>query len=234
MIKPNTAGSLMKIDNLRIGTKDYGIVAEVIAQDCYKLRKWEPSRSPKFIVDVGCQIGCFSALASYIYKDACVLSFEMMRENYDLAEKNLSKFKNNKCFHAAVTGKNKPVGFLKNQDNTGGHKVIFEGSDSYIGRDRLKKEFKTKDDFKSFNFSKIFSDNNIDRIDFLKMDCEGSEYEIIPDLIETGLIKRIDNISLEVHGRDEKEYRMTLDFLKKTYKNVVAKGHILHCRELCT
>ena len=88
----------MKIDNARIGTKDYGIVAEVIAQDCYKLRKWEPSRSPKFIVDVGCQIGCFSALASHIYKEACVLSFEMMRDNYDLAEKNLSKFKNNKCF----------------------------------------------------------------------------------------------------------------------------------------
>lgn len=228
----------ISIDNLRIGTKDYGIFAEVIAQDCYGFRKWKPLRNPKFIVDIGCQIGCFSALASYIYEEACVLSFEMMKENYDLAKKNLSKFKGNKCFHAAVTGKNKPVGIIENKANTGGHKVIFDGSDSYVCQDRLKgidsELFETKDDFKSINFSKIFSDNSIDRIDFLKMDCEGSEYEIIPDLIKTGLIKRIDNISLEAHGRDEEEYRTTLDFLKKTYKNVEVKGHLLHCRELCT
>ena len=52
------------------------------------------------------------------------------------------------------------------------------------------------------------------------MDCEGSEYEIIPHLVETGLIKKIDNISLELHGRDQKEYFDTVAYLFKIFKDV--------------
>mgnify|MGYP003118187183 FL=1 len=219
---------------VREGTSDEQIVHEVFDQDCYELSKWKPKRYPKFIVDVGCQVGAFSLLANQLYPKCSILAFEMMQENYDIASKNLEPLENAACFHGAVVGKNKPIGFMKNKNNTGGHKTIYEGKDSYLSESRFDADYKLKQDFKSFNFLEIFSDNNIDRIDFLKMDCEGSEYEIIPHLIETDLIKKIDNISIELHGRDQKEYKETLDFLSKSYEKVTMNGDYLgHFRNLC-
>tara|TARA_B100000287_G_scaffold434773_1_gene500330 strand:- start:1361 stop:2050 length:690 start_codon:yes stop_codon:yes gene_type:complete len=219
---------------VRKGTSDEQIVHEVLDQDCYKLSEWKPKRYPKFIVDVGCQVGAFSILASHLYPECSVLAFEMMQENYSIASKNLEKLENTTCFHGAVVGKNKPVGFMKNDNNTGGHKTVYEGKDSYLSESRFDADYKLEHNFKSFNFLEIFSDNNIDRIDFLKMDCEGSEYEIIPHLIKTDLIKKIDNISIELHGRDQKEYEITLDFLSKSYEEVSIEGkHLAHFRNLC-
>lgn len=222
------------INTLRKGTKDEQIAYEVLSQDCYNFLSWKPRRYPKFIVDIGAQIGCFSCLASQTYGEAQTLSFEMLKDNYKIAKKNLSQYENNKCFHGAVMGKNKPIGFFENKENSGGHKVVYKGKDSYLGENRINLNYKLKSDFNSFNFTEIFSDNNIDKIDFLKMDCEGSEYEIIPHLIETDLIKKIDNISIELHGRDQKEYAATLNFLSESYESVTMKGnHLAHFRNLC-
>ena len=224
----------VKVNNLRLGTKDEEVFQDVISNDCYEFSSWKPKRYPKFVVDVGCQIGSFSLLASTLYPECKVLSFEMLEENFLLAKQNLSEKPNASCFHGPVVGKNKPVGIMINKANTGGHKTVFKGSDSYLGESRFKEHYKLKNDFKCFNFSDIFSDNDIDRIDFLKMDCEGSEYEIIPHLIETDLIKKVDNISIELHGRDQKEYVETLEFLSKIYENVTMKGkHLANFRNLC-
>ena len=120
----------------------------------------------------------------------------MMEDNFKIAKENLSDRKNVKCFNGPVVGKNRPVGAFLNKENTGGHKAIYEGKDSYLGESRFSayistdqlNEYCQKKDFKSFDFLEIFSASNIDRIDFLKMDCEGSEYEIIPHLVETCLL----------------------------------------------
>lgn len=41
--------------------------------------------------------------------------------------------------------------------------------------------------------------NNIEKIDFIKMDVEGSEFKIIEDLIDTGIISRVGAVYLEDH-----------------------------------
>jgi len=226
---------MIKVKNVREGTKDFAACEEVITHDCYKLSEWKPKRYPKFIVDVGCQIGAFSLLASHIYPECSILAFEMMEENHQIALLNLKDQKNVKCFHGAVVGKNRPIGFRYNENNTGGHKTVYEGKDSYLGSSRFKADYESKSNLPSFNFPKIFSENNIDRIDLLKLDCEGSEYEIIPHLIETDLIKKVDNISIELHGRDQKEYKITLDFLSKSFESSIVSqaGHLANFRNLC-
>ncbi len=224
----------LKVNKIRANTKDEEVCQDVIVNDCYRFSEWVPNREPKFIVDVGCQIGSFSFVASTLYPKCSILAFEMLKDNFLIAKENLSERKNAKCFHGAVIGKNKPVGLRLNENNTGGHKAVFEGGDSYLGESRFSGDYKLKNNFNCFDFVQIFSDNEIDRIDFLKMDCEGSEYEIIPHLIETDLIKKVDNISIELHGRDQKEYKETLDFLSKSYEKVTMKGsHLGHFRNLC-
>ena len=220
---------------IREGTKDAQVAREVIEKDCYRLKSWQPT-DPKVIVDVGCQIGCFSALACTLFPDCRVLSFEMVEENFVIAQGNLKDFNNNECVNVAIGGRNPIVGSLYNHNNTGGHKAIFKGADSYIGEGRIKENYKLSNgDIEMVNFKQIFEDYNLEEIDFLKLDCEGSEHEILPHLFKTGLINKVKNIALEMHGREEKECFDILLELEKVYKSVERTGaqeHLVFCQGL--
>lgn len=220
---------------LRAGTKDILIAHEVIEKDCYRLKSWRLTE-PKVIVDVGCQVGCFSALACSLFPDCRVLSFEMLKENFLMAQDNLKVFKNNECINVAVGGKNPIVGSFYNHNNTGGHKVVFEGADSYIGEKRIDCGYQLSNgDIKMVNFQQIFENYNLEEIDFLKLDCEGSEHEILLHLFETGLINKVKNIALEMHGRDQQECFYILSELKKIYKSVDItgpQGNLVFCQDL--
>ncbi len=221
--------------NFRENTKDLYCIHEVIKEDCYRLKSWQLAE-PKVIVDVGCHIGCFSFLACGLFPNCKVLSFEMIKENFLIAQDNLKSFKNNKCLNAAIKGKNPIIGCRYNKNNTGGHKAVFKGGDSYIVEARMKGSYQLEDeDIKMLDFKQIFEDYNLKEIDLLKLDCEGSEHEILPHLFETGLIKKIKNIALEMHGRKEKECSHILSELKKTYKSVERTGsleHLVFCKDL--
>ena len=81
----------------------------------------------------------------------------------------------------------------------------------------------------------FFKDYNLEEIDLLKLDCEGAEHEIIPHLLETGLINKVRSIALEMHGREEKECSHIFSELEKIYKSVErtgAQGHLAFCQGL--
>jgi len=217
----------------REGTSDEQVLQEVIQQDCYFFNQWKPKTQPKCIIDVGCQIGVFSSVAASRFKDCKVLSFEIDSENFKIAESNLSKFENCKVYNSAVCGKNSVLGYRKNHKNTGGNKAVFKGSDSYIS----EVESPAEEVFpipNSINLEQVLNDNKIDEVDFLKMDCEGSEHEIIPHLVESGLLKKIKNLSLELHGRDKKEYDYIVSSLIKNFNTATTlhNGVYMHCRDL--
>jgi FkbM family methyltransferase len=41
---------------------------------------------------------------------------------------------------------------------------------------------------------------DIGNVELLKLDCEGAEYQLLPHLHETGIISRVQNVILEIHG----------------------------------
>ncbi|MAH48854.1 hypothetical protein CMI37_23710 [Candidatus Pacearchaeota archaeon] len=219
----------------RENTKDKYCIYEVMETDCYRLKSWGLT-DPKVIIDVGCHIGCFSLLACRLFPNCKVLSFEMVEENFLIAQNNLKGFENNKCVNAAIKGKNPVIGCRYNEDNTGGHKAVFKGADSYIGERRMKWDYQLEDEeIKTLDFKQIFEDYSLGEIDFLKLDCEGSEHEILPHLFETDLIKKIKNIALEMHGRKEKECSYILSKLEEHYDSVErtgAEGHLIFCQDL--
>ena len=47
--------------------------------------------------------------------------------------------------------------------------------------------------------AEFFAAQNIEKVDLMKLNVEGGEFEILPRLIETGLIGRVENILVQFH-----------------------------------
>lgn len=200
---------------------------EVNINDCYKFKSWKPYHNERlFIVDIGANVGAFSAMASARFPKAEIHAFEFIEENYKFL-KNKLQDTDVVCHNKAMIGSNKPIGFFYHKNNYGGHKPIFsKETSSYLSEKQFSPEW-TKKEIDSISFFDFVEQHKIKRIDFLKLDCEGSEYEIFQQIEEKSLWKIIDNISFELHGpkADRKEL---LSMLGKHYS--VTGDKMVHCR----
>ena len=50
------------------------------------------------------------------------------------------------------------------------------------------------------SFEEFVNKNNILNIDYLKLNIEGSEYELLDHIIDTGFIKNINHIQIRFHN----------------------------------
>lgn len=129
----------------------------------------------------------------------------------------LNNSKNVFPFNLAVGGKSGERNLFINPASSGMHSLVFEGgSGKEISVDCISLE-------------EIFRNNKIGKCDFLKIDCEGAEYEI---LYETpiNILKRVDKIALEFDNIDkEKKNCFALkEFLEKNNFEVKINGSENH------
>ena len=153
----------------------------------YKRKNFE-IKTDDIVIDVGGHIGLFSLYASQFCKSGSIFTFEPVKENFELLSENLSS--NNLCnvkpFNLAVSNSNSSVKLYLNED-AAGHSMFSESSQSI--------------NVNSISLQQIFDDNNITNCDFLKLGCEGSEYEIIKNL-PTEYFKKIKKMIIEYHMAD--------------------------------
>lgn len=120
-------------------------------------------------VDVGAHIGYFSLMAALkIGNRGCVFAFEPAPVNFHLLLRNinLNKFQNITAIRKAVFDKKKKINLYFSKTNTGDHRVF----DSGDNRNFLKIEAINLDDF---------FDKRNERIDFIKIDVQGSEIKVL-------------------------------------------------------
>ena len=140
------------------------------------------------IIDVGAHIGLFALYASQFCKNGKIICYEPIKENYDLLLENIkqNKISNIIPYNSAVSSKSSTVKIYLNEDESG-HSMFLEN-----------KNFVTVN---SISLSDIFKENNIATCDFLKLDCEGAEYEIIDSLRED-FFQKIKKTIIEYHRAD--------------------------------
>jgi FkbM family methyltransferase len=168
----------------------------------YKRKNFE-IKTDDVVIDVGGHIGLFTLYASQFCKTGSIFTFEPVKENFELLSENVSSNNLNhvKSFNLAVSNSSSSVTLYLNED-TAGHSMFSKSSQSIT--------------VNSISLKQIFDDNNIDRCDFLKLDCEGSEYEIIKNL-PSEYFQKIQKMIIEYHMADT--HPELLDELMKILKS---------------
>lgn len=143
----------------------------------FKSNKKEP-----LIVDCGSNIGLSIIFFKKLFPDAYLMGFEPDNEIFDALKKNLSifNFSNVDIFQKAVWIDETPLLFKKS-GSLGGHLTKQTDENTIeIQTVRLRSIIENK------------------KIDFLKIDVEGAEYEIINDCRD--VLINVDNIFVEYHS----------------------------------
>lgn len=159
---------------------DEAIIQEVCAQKVYG----DVIREGMYVLDIGAQLGSFSIFAAS--KGAFVRAYEPDPDNYATLQENinLNDFSRSiPAFNEAVWSSNTEITLFDScSDNLGAHSAIF-----------------ARDPEKSVKVPAVTLEQAFgewDEIDFLKMDCEGSEFEIM----KSDAMRDVKQFSMEVHG----------------------------------
>ena len=146
------------------------------------------------IVDVGGHYGIFTKFAATTYPAGRVFYIEPHPENFQIAEKNLVGLANVTMIQGAITYEENVVlhPFVFGR-NTGGSQVLPAGTVPF-GNDTAHA---APIHVQGFGLEHLCKFYGLDRIDLLKLDCEGSEYSI---LAKCSCLDRVSEIVGEWHA----------------------------------
>lgn len=143
------------------------------------------------IIDLGACIGYF--IKKYCEKlDNIIYAFEPLEKNYNFLKQNYN-LDNVKLYNYAVAGFEGKANLYQKKEIGFGEKA----SSIYKDKKNVCEDKYTT--VPCIKLSKFLDSRNIRFIDILKVDTEGTEYDIFEDLLENNMINRINTIIYEGH-----------------------------------
>lgn len=183
----------------------YQVFKEIFMADVYEINRLT-ARVPRapLVVDIGANAGFFDILLLSKLKDATIYAYEPLPANIAHLSATIRQnpgLENHIRFHQlAVTGAPKSHIDLFMED-TGDSQVV---ASVFSGFNKNNTQLTRVN---CITLTDIFEQNGIERIDILKMDCEGSEYDILYNT-HPSYIKRIDRMLVEVHDIDQDKFNI--------------------------
>lgn len=149
------------------------------------------SSTPKVIFDVGANIGEWSLCCSQLSLQSNIYAFEPTPHIFRILKLNTFN-KNIACFNYAISKDNSKCTFYLYNDS---FQTDFSELNSIYERAILKNQFNLSPksiEIKTNSLDSFCFERNIDQIDFVKIDTEGNEYNILlgaKKLLTNGSIK---------------------------------------------
>jgi FkbM family methyltransferase len=172
---------------------DLTVADEVLVNRGYRLCEDSIKNAKGPIIDIGGHLGFFSLMASALRTSLPIYCFEPHIENFDLLKKNL---KDNDIQN--VVAKQVAV-----SDVVGEVELLLSREDlNHSLREAIEPTGQVQK-VQATTLEKIFEKNRIQTCGLLKIDCEGSEYEILYSAPKS-VFNKIDAIFLEYHEWSEK------------------------------
>jgi FkbM family methyltransferase len=207
--------------NLKNSAGDLCTLYEIFVEEDYKLDDFDKNQELK-ILDIGANIGYFSLYASINFRNSTVYSFEPFPLTFGRLSGNieLNQLDNIKLYPFAVSDREGKVDF---------YSIDWAGCNTMIGGKFDEGHF-DKSVVDCISFKKVFELTGTKEFDFAKIDCEGSEYQIILNSPDELLIA-VKEYSIEVHL--DKIYKV--DDLIRKFKSlnyeVDYNGNILNAKK---
>jgi len=142
----------------------------------------------EIIVDIGAHVGYFTLFAAKKATEGKVIAFEPSIESFLGFKENMkmNNFKNIMQEKTAIAKvKGKQTLYVNDEDAISN--TIYKQSNNL-----------NKEEVECISLQDIFEKYELKKIDFLKMDCEGAEYEIIMNA-ESSNLNKIQKIAMEIH-----------------------------------
>mgnify|MGYP000962171402 CR=1 FL=1 len=148
------------------------------------------------VIDIGANIGVFSVYAVAVSKDTKVYAYEPYAKSYELLLENIkiNKFENSIVPFKLGVGAHKVKRKLFLASSSPFHSLYSDKKEKYI-------------EIECITLKDIFINNKINYCNLLKMDCEGSEFEILYNTPKEYLSK-IKEIRLEYHNQEKDKYNI--------------------------
>lgn len=183
---------------LRGRTNDKSMAREIFLTKDY-IRNNVKIKDGDIVFDIGANIGFFSIFSASTFPKSKVYSFEPNKENFAILCQSLDANKIQNIFPInAALGNEKGILKLYHSRNTGGHSLVDQSG--FMERNKLaQNDF---EDVQVESFKDFLRKEAIQAIDFLKMDIEGGEYDVLLNLSNDDF-KKIKRIAMEYHFVDE-------------------------------
>lgn len=152
-------------------------------------------------VDVGCNLGAFPIVNHHRFNT--IYAFEAAYECFEQAFLNLKDYEVSNCFlfNLAVHHSDGLFATIKQHENRD------NGSNSMIEHPDWNTGLHHK--IPTISLDSIYELCNIDRINYLKLDCEGAEYELLMNKD----VNSIDFMTVELHNQRPEESKELYDYL---------------------
>ena len=181
---------------VRQGTVDINVLDEVIVGDPYQLQSINLRSNPN-IVDVGAHIGAFTKYSAWRWPHAKHYAYEANSRNWEVLEMNLQDIAHKVTLYRGAlvgsepTNKRLVINAMEADRVTGGWGIIYsdEAYEPGIGEAAV--------DIENFYYIKDLWPA-LDKVDILKLDCEGSEFSILKHMSDDDL-RKVDYLVCEIH-----------------------------------
>lgn len=166
--------------HVRGGTLDLSVVNEQAFSNPYLGSGFVTLSSDSVVVDVGANIGDFAVMAARKCPGGRVVAVEPLRSAGQMieAQARLNHLKNLTWVHAVLSDQNGTSA----ANRPGSEYDTAEGAAEQV---------------ESRTLPQLMADLQLDRIDLLKLDCEGAEWDILPSA--EGVLPRVGQIAMEFH-----------------------------------
>lgn len=195
------------------------IFGEIFLDKCY--HENQIAIDTPVIIDIGANVGLFMLDKKLKYPDAKIICYEPYIKNFIRLEELIiiNNITGVITHNQAVLKEKKRTKLYIHPTNSGGHSV-YEG---IAGKKYVE--------VMSVSITDIFHDNNINRCNLIKMDCEGAEMEIVKSITQE-IALNIDSLIIEPTWKVYPTDILVKKLEQLNYKAEIRNGIVFAVNEL--
>lgn len=179
----NQAGDVIVIrgHHLRVNraSEDLYVLDDIYFKDNYRFREFAATHDVKLVVDIGGNIGSFTMLAKEVCPDARVIVVEVHPDNAAILRKNVGHLPGVEIVEAACTYETQDLTLRSPHGEQGSWELVDTSTEARTRASGTPYDVQDIGEFKRVTLESLVCDQ---QIDFLKLDCEGSEYSILRNM----------------------------------------------------